>query len=406
MKKSAFLLFALLSAWRAGAQQADSLDTYIAAALAANPGMQAAGWQTEAARLMAAGAGTWPDPRISAGVFTSPVETLMGLQRMRISVSQALPWPGLLQAQQDMAQAGVEAKSQEEALKARQIAKAVAEVWFPLAALKEQEALYRAQLPLAQAYRDLATEAFRQGKAPMADALLADLMRQELESALEVLEAQRRSSEAAFNALLHRPFGTPIALPDSLEWPQPSAGAFSRHGEEHPSVQRLRHLQTQAQSQEQAARFMARPQLMAGLEYMPLSPSNDMNMPNNGRDMFMPMVTASIPLAKRLYRSQREQAKAWQAYYQQAEAERLDELSGAHAQLAFAWEKAEAQWRLAQQQQQTLQEALPLMQASYAQSGMGFEALLRLQQRLLQLRLSAVQAKVQACAVLARMRYL
>ena len=81
----------------------DLLDGYLLEAANNNPGLKSKFSEYLAALEKVPQVGALPDPQVSFGYFIQPVETRVGPQRARISVSQMFPWFGTLGAKKDVA---------------------------------------------------------------------------------------------------------------------------------------------------------------------------------------------------------------------------------------------------------------------------------------------------------------
>ena len=94
------------------AGQAQTLDDYFRNAAENNPGLQAKYKEFEAALQKVPQVSTLPDPTFSFGYFISPVETRVGPQQAKFSLTQMFPWFGTLKAQGNAAALMAEAKYQ------------------------------------------------------------------------------------------------------------------------------------------------------------------------------------------------------------------------------------------------------------------------------------------------------
>ena len=115
---------------------AQSLDEYFKIAAENNPGLQAKYKSFEAAMERVAQVSSLPDPNLSFGYFISPVETRVGPQRARFSLTQMFPWFGTLKAQEDVATLMAEAKYQEFLDARNKLLYQVAAAYYPLYELK------------------------------------------------------------------------------------------------------------------------------------------------------------------------------------------------------------------------------------------------------------------------------
>ena len=84
-------------------QVTQTLEDYFQIATENNPSLQAQYKDFEAALQKVSQVSSLPDPTFSFGYFISPVETRVGPQRAKFSLSQMFPWFGTLEAQSDAA---------------------------------------------------------------------------------------------------------------------------------------------------------------------------------------------------------------------------------------------------------------------------------------------------------------
>ena len=85
-------------------------ENYLRIAAEKNPGMQGMYKEYEIALQKAAQVNSLPDPTLSFGYFISPVETRVGPQKAKFSLTQMFPLFGTLKAQGDAAALMAEAK--------------------------------------------------------------------------------------------------------------------------------------------------------------------------------------------------------------------------------------------------------------------------------------------------------
>lgn len=86
------------------------LSRFVGYALRRSPELQAAYARWESAVEGAAVAGRLPEPELGYGGFVRAVETRVGPQRHRVSLKQAFPWPGRLDAATDARSAAAAAE--------------------------------------------------------------------------------------------------------------------------------------------------------------------------------------------------------------------------------------------------------------------------------------------------------
>ena len=86
------------------------LDNYLITAAENNPGLKAKFNEYMAALEVAPQVSALPDPQFAFSYFIQPIETRVGPQKVKISVSQMFPWLGRLQANEDAATQKAKAK--------------------------------------------------------------------------------------------------------------------------------------------------------------------------------------------------------------------------------------------------------------------------------------------------------
>ena len=102
MKKYIYIIgLLLLISLIASAQQ--ELDKYLVIAAENNPGLQVKFNEYMAALEVAPQVKGLPDPQAAFAYFISPVETRVGPQQFRFSISQMFPWFGTLKTKENIA---------------------------------------------------------------------------------------------------------------------------------------------------------------------------------------------------------------------------------------------------------------------------------------------------------------
>jgi len=154
----------------------------------------------------------------------------------------------------------------------------------------------------------------------MADLLSIRLEIAELDNNIENIQSQIEVEKVRFNALLNRPSSTEIMIPDySLE-----QIPFSLDMEKSMQSIRTQNPMLGMITQEEATfkakiemdKKMSYPMFGVGLQYMLINkkPETDHNTMNsmNGKDMFMPMLSMSIPIFRNKYNAQQRESELLQ----------------------------------------------------------------------------------------------
>lgn len=99
--------------------------------------------------------------------------------------------------------------------------------------------------------------------------------------------------------------------------------------ENHPQLQAINLRESAFEAQEKVAKKSALPRIGVGLEYMYLDDFSMNGMQYEGMNMFMPMLSVSLPIFNKKYKAARKEATlyqesnrlAWQEQYQQLNAD-------------------------------------------------------------------------------------
>src|SRR5690606_33181569 len=102
-----------------------------------------------------------PDPNLSIGYFISPVETRVGPQRARFSLSQMFPWFGTLKAQKNAATFFAESKYQEFLDARNKLYYQVSSAYYPLYELNRLISIEEENQRILSSYKDIATTQFQ-----------------------------------------------------------------------------------------------------------------------------------------------------------------------------------------------------------------------------------------------------
>jgi outer membrane protein TolC len=421
-----------------------TLDDYLKIAAQNNPGVKAQYQSYYAALEKVPQAGSLPDPQLSFSMFIGRdglfMERLMGEQLTELSVMQMFPWAGSLAAAKD--EATYMAQMQFAAFQESKINlnHEVRSAWYNLYRIDKELVLLNEEKEILKTYEQLALTRFKTGtsgvsgnNAPaqgasstqqntsasggmsmggsnqpatsanspsmntgmsggssgsMVDVLLVQLQIKELDTRITLLKSSRKPQEIKFNNLLNRSVNESIVIADTLLSANlPAMLSIIRDSviQNHPMVKMFAWDEKVRETQQRMATLMGRPMIGVGLAYMVFRPRYDelMNVNMGGENMFMPMVTVSLPIYRKKYNAQRKEAE----YYQQAarynkESVQLD-LMNELENLLYDYESSLQRLSLLNDQLEITQQAIRLMITSYSTGTMGMEEILRQRQSLL-----------------------
>lgn len=363
---------------------AQSLDEYFKIAAENNPGLQAKYKSFEAAMERVAQVSSLPDPNLSFGYFISPVETRVGPQRARFSLTQMFPWFGTLKAQEDVATLMAEAKYQEFLDARNKLLYQVAAAYYPLYELKRLVEIENENISILSSYKDIASVKFQNGKGAMVDVLRVDIMLKDAATNLSILEQKKKPLETRFNKLLNRQEDETIIVQDSL-YVENLPVTYRRDSllTSNPLLDELDLKIKASEAQELAATKQGMPKIGVGLDYVIVGQRTDMSVPDNGQDVLMPMVTMSLPIFRGKYKAAQKEAQLMQESYALQKEDAVNRLTSTYEMIWFEIQKQLDQIILYEEQIMTSQQSLNLLFTAYGNSGKNFEEVLRMQQQIL-----------------------
>lgn len=402
MRSALLLLLFPLALWNA---QAQDLDAHLKAAVDLDPGLQARYAEFEAAMKRSAQVRGLPDPTLTVGYFISPVETRIGPQRARFSLVQMFPWFGTLGAQADVTDRLAEARY-EVFLEARnELFFKVRAAYYPLHELDRAIALELEDLEILRTYRAFALARFQGGSGSMVDVLRTDMMINAESNDIAILEERRKPLLESFSNAVGYPDPTVVSVTDSLLLVDLSTYAIDSVAM-NPRLSELDRRAASALAQADAARKLGLPRFGLGLDYMVVGDRTDMNVPENGRDAIMPMLSMSLPIYRSKYRSAVEEAQDLNRALEAMRVRTENELRTAYELAYFEAHKAALNVRLMDQQIGIATQALDLLLSAYSNSGRELEEVLRMQEQVLRFRLMRLSAMREHHTAVARLDHL
>ena len=386
-----------------------ALASYVAFALEHSPEARASFEHWQASTLAIAKTRRLPAPSISFGAFIRRVETRVGAQRFKLSLSQTFPWPSKLTASADAAAArSLAARSRFRAtmlLVRVRVASAYWRLW-----LIEQEHRLKSE-------HDTVLEALSaavRGRLAANAATLADLNQIDLDIARHHdhrgahHQASRKASAVLLAVLGVRNDGGKLTAVDQPLTSLPAApdADLRKLARAHPQIETHGHLAQSAAQLAIAERAERRPRFRVGLDYIETAEAEMDDVPGSGKDPVIVSVGLSIPLWAGSYNDAEQAAKAsaraFEATREAAERQAEAALEAALAQVR------DAHRRIALFNQTLVPKAGSTLQAvlgSY-QSGRATVAAVILAQRdLLELQLELARARAEHAIAWAQLEF-
>ncbi|HMQ00943.1 MAG TPA: TolC family protein, partial [Cyclobacteriaceae bacterium] len=342
--------------------QAQSLDDYLKMAAENNPAVKAKYQEYYAALERVPQAGSLPDPQLSFSMFVGRdglfMERQMGEQLTELSVMQMFPWAGSLAAAKDEAAYMAQMKFTVFQESKINLYHEVRSVWYDLYRIEKELKLLQEEKEILKTYEQLALTRFKTGSigasmsgstttvstsstpqrtssgagmnmgaasqstmsetpsansgmsnassGSMVDVLLIQLQIKELDTRMAILQSSRKPLQSKFNYLLNRPTNEQVSLADTLTAASlPAILSIIQDSviQNHPMVKMYEWDEKVRERQQRMATLMGRPMIGVGLSYMVFRPRYDelMLVSMGGENMFMPMVTLTLPVYRKKY---------------------------------------------------------------------------------------------------------
>jgi len=362
---------------------AQTLDDYFKIAAENNPGLQAVYTEYEAALQKVAQVNSLPDPVFSFGYFVSPVETRVGPQQAKLSLTQMFPWFGVLKARGKVESLMAEAKFQNFIDARNKLYLRVASAYYPLYELKDWINIEQENISILESYKNIANQKFKNGTGTMVDVLRVDIMLTDAQTNLGILIDKEKTMTVTFNKLLNRPGYEIVHTNDMLKAEVLSDNPLKDSIiASNPKLITLDLKLQSVKAAELAARKQGLPVFGLGLDYVLVGERSELSIPENGKDIFMPMISISIPVFRGKYNASVKEAQLMQESYTY---QKQDLLNSLISEYEIAWFDLQQQLQLIslyEQQTETTKQSLNLLYTSYANSGKEFEEVLRMQQRI------------------------
>ena len=289
--------------------KSQELQRLIEEALANNPEIQQFEMQFTIATEKVNEVNAIPNTEFSTGYFVSEPETRTGAQKAKFSVKQMLPWFGGISARENYATALSDAKYEDVVIAKRKLIASVSQSYYNLITIKNKQEILAKNIDLLDTYESLALTSVEVGTASAVDVLKLQMRQNEMEQLQQILEQNYNAEQSLLNNLLNRTTSTNIVLTQELEIPLQDEITKSEELVVHPELTKYDKIYHSVEQSELLNQKDAAPMIGFGLDYVIVQERPDMNFNDNGKDIFMPMVSLSIPVFNKKYNSKTKQNK-------------------------------------------------------------------------------------------------
>lgn len=306
--------------------QAQELQSLIDDAFANNPEIQKFELQYKIASEKVNEVNVIPNTEFGVGYFISEPETRTGAQRFKISAKQMLPWFGTITSRENYVNSLADTKYQDIVIAKRKLMASVSQSYYNLYSNQAKQNVLGENIKLLKTYETMALTSVEIGKASAVDVLRLQMRQNDLQQLKEILEQQFLSEQTYLNNLLNRENDVQITIFDSLDIPEVDFEINSENLSVHPELLKFDKLYQSIEKSELLNQKESSPMIGFGLDYINVAERPNMDFSDNGKDIVMPMVSVSIPIFNKKYKSQTKQNDLQQQEITAQKQERLNAL--------------------------------------------------------------------------------
>lgn len=388
------------------------LDDYLVIAAESNPALKAKFNEYMAALEVVPQVSALPDPQFAFSYFIQPIETRVGPQKLKISVSQMFPWFGRLQANEDAATQ--KAKAKYEIFKDAQsrLYYDVSTSYYELYFIDKATRITRKNIDILNTFKRLALIKVEADLASTVDELRIEMEIADLENRLALLRDRSFAKSVAINNLLNIDERTVIHLPDTLwtdKLPANKQAVLDSIRINNHQLLSLDFEMESMKSKEIAARKTGLPNISIGIDYIftgergnpSFSPSE------SGRDAILfPKVGISIPLYRKKYSAMVKEAVLLQQVVSYMKDDKINVLKTLFENIYKDYNDASRRKILYAHQTGLAKRALQLLETEYVTNNKNFEEILRMERKVLLYDLELEKARTDQNATVSFTKYL
>lgn len=292
------LLFIIFLMLMSGFGYSQNLQFYIEEAIGNNPNIRAVEKQHAIATEKISEVNTLPNTEFSGGYMVG--EEMPMMQQGEFSVMQMLPWFGTISAREKYATAMADADFVEIEIAKRKIEMALSQSYYRLYQIAKKQEVLDSNVALLKVYERMALTSVEVGQASAVSVLRLQMRQNELLERKLVLEQDYAAELTAFNKIMNRQEITEISIVDSLTVPEKDLEIDFDSLKLHPELMKFEELNKVVSQADALNKKESAPDFGVGMEYM---------LYNEAPDMLMPMVSISIPIFNKKYKSVARQNK-------------------------------------------------------------------------------------------------
>ncbi|MHA7944975.1 TolC family protein [Formosa sp. 3Alg 14/1] len=305
--------------------QAQDLQDLIQLGLEQNTSVEQADLQYKLAVEKVNEAQDIPNTEFGLGYFVIEPETRTGPQVFKASISQMLPWFGSITARENYASSLADAQYESIAIAHRKLVMSISQNYYELWGNMSEQRVLQEQLEILKRYQTLALTSIEVGQASAVDVLKLQMRENEILEKIEILKQDYLAVQTLINTDLNREKSVVITITSDLEMPTETSLEFDEITDLHPELLQYDKLYESVEQSDQLLAKERAPMIGFGLDYIAIEKRQEY-VPDNGKDILMPMVTVSIPIFNSKFKSKSVQNRIQKETYKIQKADKKNNL--------------------------------------------------------------------------------
>ncbi len=375
-----------------------SLDEYLKYAAENSPKLKAKFYSYMSSVQKTAQVSELPDPQIAFGYFISPVETRVGAQNFKISLKQRFPWFGKLQSKSDISLANAKTKYQEFESEKYKLYFEIKKEWYSIYLFSKEVDFIKKQVEFFASLKNITEAKYQNSLVSLDEFVRVQQKLLDLEDSQQELQKRLEAKKAAFNSLLGKDAESDVSISDNIELPSFDPVMLAKDSVliNNSDLLALELERQTTQRMIESSKLDAYPDISLSLDYTNVTDRPDIDIPDNGKDVFMPMLSISIPLFKDKYDAKTEEYEFQSRMIDEKILDYKNRIKSDLARIREEYNSAIRSTRLAEEKIRFAKQSSDLIIAEYTASGNKFSELILQKEKILKFEFQLESAKVKA----------
>lgn len=442
----------------------DSLSSYLKLSAENNAGLKSEFLKYSALLEKTNQVGSLPDPQLELGFYLKPMELVAGKQIADIKLMQMFPWFGALKAAKDEASKMIISNFENFIGYKNELFYNVKSVYYKLYQAKKEIEITEKNIKILKTIEQLVLIKYQSnsgnnsvntgvpantgsnsqttgassmggmgtsstgtnsslgsssmqsssssmsggGQNQMVNLFRVQIEINSLENNLALYNAQLKTEKISFNRYLNRSADSEVFIQDSLVEAQLPVNVNSLVDSlvNNPMVKMYLADSVAYNSKMKMLKKMSYPMLGIGLNYSIISKSEMSTSKMNGKDMLMPMLTFTLPVYRKKYKSMIREAELLRDASINSSVNSLNDIRASFQQVVQNLNDANRRKLLYSKQSGLAEKSLSLLITSFSVNGSDFEEILRMEQQLLDYELKQIEAITDKNSFIAQLLFL